>query len=125
MSDALSAINFDEAAYFYKNPHALVDYSQMQSFSLIKSSIEIFAYYGLHDFSAADIKAFFEKIALVQKKNQRVFVPSAKKVSGVLDCCLLPSDCCLSADGDRYHIEHWNTDGYRYEILAARQKNLL
>lgn len=125
MNNILSRINFKEAEFFYKNPLALVDYGQMQSFSLIKSSIEIFAYYGIEDFTAADIKAFFETIAVVQKKNNKVFIPSAKKISGVLDCCLDPSPCCLSSDGEYYHIISWNTDGYRFEISSAVQRRLI
>lgn len=119
MADNISKINFDEAEYFYKSEHAIVDYSQMQSFSLIKSTVELFAYYGITDFSAADIKAFFERIQLVQKKYNKVFIPSAKKVSGVLDCCLKPSKYYLSFHNGTYHIEEWNTDGYKYELARA------
>ncbi len=125
MSNTIGNINFKEAEFFYKNPHALVDYSQMQSFSLIKSSVEIFAYYGINDFSPSDIKEFFEKLNIVQKKNQKVFIPSSKKVSGVLDCCLTPPGDHLSFDGSMYHIEKWNSDGYKYELLSARQRGIL
>ena len=100
MSNTIGNINFKEAEFFYKNPHALVDYSQMQSFSLIKSSVEIFAYYGINDFSPSDIKEFF-------------------------DCCLTPPGDHLSFDGSMYHIEKWNSDGYKYELLSARQRGIL
>ena len=125
MENRINKINFEEAEFFYKNPHSLVDYSQMQSFSLIKSSVEIFAYYNINTFAASDIKAFFEKLAVVQKKNEKVFIPSAKKVSGVLDCCLVPKGDHLSFDGEQYHIEKWNCDGYKYEIMSARDRNLI
>ena len=76
MSSNIDKIIFTEAEYFYKSEHAVVDYSQMQSFSLIKSCIEIFAYYGIGDFVPSDVKEFFEKIQLIQKKNGKVFVRS-------------------------------------------------
>lgn len=121
----IDKINFREVNYFYKDPHALVDYSQMQSFSIIKSSVEIFSYYGISDFESGDIKAFFEKLQLVQKKNGKVFIPSVKKIDGVLECCFLPSENRLSFDNGIYHIISWNHQGYQYEISAARQMNKL
>ena len=72
MNDVIQNINFREASFFYKDEHSLVDYSQMQSFSLIKSCIEVFAYYNVVDFSAEDVKEFFSELSLVQKKNNRV-----------------------------------------------------
>ncbi len=125
MNDVIQNINFREASFFYKDEHSLVDYSQMQSFSLIKSCIEVFAYYNVVDFSAEDVKEFFSELSLVQKKNNRVFIPSAKKVSGVLDCCLSPSDNMLSMNESGYHICSWNTDGYRFEIENAKLKDLI
>lgn len=125
MSSNINKINFKEAEYFYKSEHAIVDYSQMQSFSLIKSCIEIFAYYGVNVFSPADVKEFFEKIQLVQKKNGKAFIPSAKKVDGVMECCLFPSSCYLSHSEDGYHIEKWNSDGYKYEIASAYSKGYI
>lgn len=125
MESSLDKIDFTETEFFYKNPHAFVDYSQMQSFSLIKSSVEIFAYYGINDFRAEDIKAFFEKTQIIQKKNNKVFIPSSKKISGVLDCCLVPSSCWLSVNDECYHIEKWNTDGYKFEIESAHQRGLI
>ena len=125
MSSNIDKIIFTEAEYFYKSEHAIVDYSQMQSFSLIKSCIEIFAYYGIGDFVPSDVKEFFEKIQLIQKKNGKVFIPSAKKVDGVMECCLHPSDCHLSHNGNSYHIEKWNSDGYKYEIASAYSKGYI
>ena len=55
MEDILSKINFSEAEFFYKSPDAFVDYSNMQSFSLIKSTVDVFVYYGIRDFAAEDI----------------------------------------------------------------------
>ena len=125
MSSNTDRINFKEAEFFYKNPRALVDYGQMQSFSLIKSSVEVFAYYGIKSFLPSDIKDFFERVQIVQKKNMKVFIPSSKKISGVLDCCLTPSDNYLSSDGIIYHIEKWNCDGYKYEIMSAKNRGLI
>ncbi len=125
MSDVLSLINMEEAKYFYNNPHSLVDYSQMQSFSLIKSCIEVFAYYNAVDFTPEDIKEFFSALSIVQQKNNKVFVPSPKKVSGVFDCCLSGSDCVLSRTESGYHIDSWNSDGYKYEILKAKEMGYL
>ena len=104
MNSKLSKINFDDVLYFYKSPQALVDYSLMQSFSLIKSSVEVFAYYGINDFSPSDIRDFFTVIQLVQKKNNKVFIPSPKKVDSVLECCLSTNVNQLSRKEDHYHI---------------------
>ena len=62
MEDILSKINFSETEFFYKSPDAFVDYSNMQSFSLIKSTVDVFVYYGIRDFAAEDISRFFEKL---------------------------------------------------------------
>lgn len=121
----IEGIDFNETCFFYKSEKAMVDYSQMQSFSLIKSCIEIFAYYGLNDFTASDIHSFFEKLQIIQKKNGRVFIPSEKKISGVLDCCLEKSENYLSCNNNIYHIEKWNTDGYKYEIENAYRMEFL
>ncbi len=121
----LLSIDFNEVQYFYKNPRSLVDYSQMQSFSLIKSSVEIFSYYGIPDFTAGDIRDFFEKLQLVQKKNNKVFLPSPKKIDGVLQCCLSETQNKLSFQNGIYHIVSWNHSGYRYEIEAAHAMNKL
>ncbi len=121
----IDKIRFDETEYYYKSEHAIVDYSQMQTYSLIKSCIEVFAYYGITDFTAADMKSFFEKLQLVQQKNNKVFIPSVKKVSGVLDCCLVPSDNFLSLKDNVYHIEKWNTDGYKYEMIYAHERGYI
>ena len=51
-------INYNEVSFFYKGEKAMVDYSQMQSFSLIKSCIEVFAFYGMNDITASDIQQF-------------------------------------------------------------------
>ena len=77
MSSKIDKINFDEAEYFYKSPYSLVDYSSMQSFSLIKSTVEVFAFYNIDCFSAEDIKLFFEKLQLVQKRNGKFIILSA------------------------------------------------
>ena len=121
----LDKIRFNEAEYYYKSEHAIVDYSQMQTYSLIKSCIEVFAYYDITDFTAVEMKAFFEKLQLVQQKNYRVFNPSVKKVSGVLDWCLTPGENYLSVKDNIYHVEKWNTDGYKYEMIYAREKGYI
>lgn len=118
-------INYSEAIFFYKSDKAMVDYSLMQSFSLIKSCIEPFSYYGINDITAADIHKFFEKLQIVQKKNGRVFIPSEKKIRGVLDCCLEPSENYLICNNDTYHIEKWNTQGYKCEIENAYRSGYL
>ena len=112
---SIDKINFAEAELFYKSPHALVDYSLMQSFSLIRSCIEVFAYYGCVYISPDDIKEFFERIKIVKKGQSTPFIPSLKKAEGVLDCCLEGANR-LSKQGDRYHIDFWDTTGYKYEI---------
>lgn len=122
MTDILCKINFDEVNYFYKSPFALVDYGMMQSFSLIKSSIEVLAYYGIVSFRSSDIRDFFQELQLVQKKNGRVFVPSPKKVDSVLECCMSESENTISYSDGYYHIESWNTDGYKCEIASAREQ---
>ena len=122
---SIDKINFKEAEYFYKSPHALADYSQMQSFSIIKSAIELFSYYGITDFSCRDVKAFFERLGLVQKKNGKVLIPSEKKISGVLECCLTGHGNRLSFQDGIYHIVAWDHRGYACEIRAAADKHLI
>lgn len=121
MNETISIINMTEAKYFYKSPNSFVDYSQMQSFSLIKSCIEVFAYYKVNDFFPSDVRDFFEEIQIIQQKNNSAFVPSPKKVNGVLEYCTNPSSgCCLSKNDDgSYHIEKWDTLGYKSEIELA------
>lgn len=121
----IDKINFDEASFFYKSPHSLVDYSMVQSYTLIKSVIELFAYYGITDFTAEDIKEFFVRLELVQQKNNKVFIPSRKKIDSVLELCIDGRDNSLSYHNDTYHIDRWDTSGYAYELSAAKNKGLL
>ena len=60
MPELTDKINFEEVEYLYKSPDTMVDYSDVVSFTLIKSSVEIFQYYGITSFSADNIKRFFE-----------------------------------------------------------------
>ncbi len=126
MKKSLNDINFREVEFIYKNPHSLVDYSKMQSFSLIKSSIEVFSYYGVDPFTPSEIKEFFVRLALINDKSNKVFVPSIKKIKGVLECCLdSNARNYLSENGDCYKIIHWDHDGYRYEIELAYTKKYI
>ena len=125
MNNKLSVINFTEVSFFYKSPDALVDYSRMQSFSIIKSCIEVIAYYGIKEFTAEDIRDFFEELKLIQQKNNKVFIPSPKKVSGVLESCIIPSGCAMTEHDGTYYIEKWNTDGYHAELKYAYERGLL
>ena len=43
MAELTDKINFDEVEYLYKSPDTMVDYSDVVSFTLIKSSVEIFS----------------------------------------------------------------------------------
>lgn len=123
MNETLSIINFTEARYFYQNPLGCIDYTQMRSFNIIKSCLEIFAFYGVRDFFPSDIHDFFAELQLVQKSTGKVFVPSAKKAEGVLEYCQGSSDCCISKNSDgSYHIDKWNTVGYKAEIELAYQR---
>lgn len=122
MSDVLDRISWGEVGFFYKSPDSLVDYSIMQSFSLIKSAVEVFAYYGINDFTADDMKRFFERLRLIHKKRGQPFVPSAKKISGVLECCQSVGDNSLSFNGRQFRIESWDSSGYGFEIEAAKRK---
>ena len=125
MNSVSESINWDEVGYFYKSPDSLVDYSMMQSFSLIKSAVEVFAYYGINDFTADDMKAFFERLQLIHKRRGLPFVPSAKKISGVLECCENGGVNSLSFNGQRFHIDSWDSSGYGYEIEAAKRNGLI
>lgn len=122
MNSIVEKINFQEAELFYKSPYSLVDYASVQSFTLIKSCIELFAYYGADEFSSSDIKEFFTRLQITQKKNGRVFIPSEKKIDGVLECCLDGNKNCLEKCGDNYRIRCWETDGYGYEIRSIKEK---
>ncbi len=126
MNSILSKINFAEACYFYKSPDAFVDYSNMQSFSLIKSTVDVFVYYGIRDFRPEDIRDFFEQLQLVKKKNNKVFVPAPKKVSGVLECYLGEGRESLSlSENGIFHVNAWDGSGYGFEIEAARRTGKL
>lgn len=113
-------INFEEAEFFYKHD-TITNFSEMTSFGLIKSCIEIFAYYGENSFTGNDVKEFFRKMGIVQKKNGKVFVPSVKKAEGVLDCFLVGKGDRLSCIDGVYHIETWDYTGYMY---AVQMKNM-
>lgn len=121
MNNSYEKINYEEAELFYKSPFSFVNYSDVQSFTLIKSSIELFAYYGAVEFSPKDVKSFFEKLQITQSKNGRVFIPSEKKVDSVLECCLAGANK-LKAENGSYKIVHWNTDGYYYELERLKEK---
>lgn len=123
MNDCLSKMDFDEINYYYKSPQALVDYSLMQSFSVIKSCVEVFVYYGVTEFSAEDVKSFFTKLQLIQKKNGRVFIPSEKKIDGVLSCCLPESENVILCTDGKYIVKSWNISGYKSEIELAYNLN--
>lgn len=125
MNELLDRIDFNEVEYIYKSPLSLVDYSRIQSFSLIKSSIEVFAYYGITDFTAEDVKQFFERLRLLHHKKEKIFIPSVKKVCGVLDCCMQPGRNCLSLSDGTYHIVSWDSSGLGYELEAARRTGKL
>lgn len=112
MSEAFDRINLEEAEYFYKSPDSFVDYSLMQSFSLIKSTIEVFAYYKATPFLPEDVRDLFLRLQIVQKKNGRVFVPSPKKVRGVLECYLGDGKLSLKEENGYFHIVSWDTLGY-------------
>ena len=112
---SIDRINFDEAEYFYKN-NSITDFSTTTSLGLIRSCIEILAYYGVDSCTGDDIKEVFQKIGIVQKKNGKVFVPSVRKAEGVLDCFLSGKGDRLSCNNGVYHIEKWDSTGYMYEI---------
>ena len=118
-------LDMDEVRFFYKSPHSLVDFTVVQSFTLIKSCIEILSYYGITDFTSADIKDLFSELDLVQKKNGRKFVPSPKKVNSVLECYLNDGKNSLSLNNGIYHIVSWDHSGYGFEIDSARRSGRL
>ena len=122
MNERISKINFEDVSYFYKSPEALVDYSLMQSFSLIKSAVEIFAYYKINDIYPSDVKAFFEILQIKQQKSGKVFVPSPKKVESVLECCTGNGKNSLSKKDGFYRVETWDYSGYGFEIERKKQK---
>lgn len=116
-------LNFKEIEFFYKVPNCLTDFSLMTSFSLIRSSVEVFAYYNINSFTSSDIKEFFQKLQIVQKKNNKVFLPSAKKIDGVLQCYLSGTKDTLSLENGVYKIISWDCSGYGYTIQAARDSH--
>ena len=121
MSSAIERIDLAEVDFFYHSPHAFVDYTAMQSFSLIKSTVDILVYYGITDFTPHDIRELFEHINIVTKKSGRVFLPSPKKISGVLDIFLKPGKESLSLNDGVYHVNNWNGSGYGFEIENAHK----
>ena len=110
---SMDTINFEEVKYFYEH-NSITDFSAMTSLGLIRSSIEIFSYYGVNVFTGNDIKEFFQKAGIIRK--EKIFVPSVKKIEGVLDCFLSGKGDRLSCNNGVYHIEKWDSTGYMYEI---------
>ena len=114
-------IDLDEARFFYSSPLTMINNSGLESFGLIKSSVDIFVYYGINEFTAEDIKELFEAMQLVRKKTGKVFVPSAKKIIGVLECYYKKSSQQLELLGDVFRVIKWDCGGYKYEIENAKQ----
>ena len=126
MPELTDKINFEEVEYLYKSPDTMVDYSDVVSFTLIKSSVEIFQYYGITSFSADDIKRFFERLGFVRKKSGKTFVPSVKKINGVLECFLGSGvgSNVLTLENGSYKIVSWAGIGCCFEIDAYRKRNI-
>lgn len=120
-----SMINLDEARFFYTSPNTMIDNSGLESFGLIRSAVDVLVYYGINEFTADDIRELFDSLQLIRKKNGRVFVPSVKKISGVLECYLGKGTFMLERSGERFRAVSWDCGGYRYEIEAAKQKGYL
>ena len=123
MNNNINKLNFKEIEFFYKAPNCLTDFSQMTSFGLIRSSVEVFAYYNITPFTSSDIKEFFQRLQITQSKNNKVFLPSAKKIDGVLQCYLSGTKDTLSFEDGEYKIVSWNCSGYKYTIEAARESH--
>ena len=126
MPELTDKINFEEVEYLYKSADTMVDYSDVVSFTLIKSSVEIFQYYGITSFSADDIKRFFERLSFVRKKSGKIFVPSVKKINGVLECFLGSGvgSNVLTLENGSYKIVSWAGSGCCFEIDAYRKRNI-
>ena len=126
MPELTDKINFEEVEYLYKSPDTMVDYSDVVSFTLIKSSVEIFQYYGITSFSADDIKRFFERLGFVRKKSGKIFVPSVKKINGVLECFFFffVGSNVLTLENGSYKIVSWAGSGCCFEIDAYRKRNI-
>ena len=118
-------IDLDEVRFFYLSPRTMIDNSGLASFGLIKSSVDVFVYYGINEFTAGDIRELFEALQLVRKKTGRVFVPSAKKITGVLECYYRKSSQQLELCGDVFRVVKWDCGGYRYEIENAKQRGYI
>ncbi len=123
MNYDINRLNFKEIEFFYKAPNSLTDFSQMTSFSLIKSCVEVLVYYDITSFTSTDIKQFFQRLQIVQKKNNKVFIPSAKKIDGVMQCYLSGTKDSLSFENGVYSIASWDCSGYGYAIKAAYDNN--
>lgn len=123
MNNNINKLNFKEIEFFYKAPNCLTDFSQMTSFGLIRSSVEVLAYYNITSFTSSDIKEFFQILQITQSKNNRVFLPSAKKIDGVLQCYLSGTKDTLSFENEEYKIVSWDCSGYKYIIEAARENH--
>lgn len=118
-------LNFNEINFFYNDPRSIIDHSMLVDFSLIRSIIEVIAYYDALDFTAQDISELFSIIGIHQKKRDRIFTPSPRKISAVLDCFIDKSGDNLSLSDGNYHIVSWNTDAYSAEIAAAKNDGFI
>ena len=127
MTDITRRVNMREISYFYTSPDVLIDNSGLNSFSLIRSIIEVLDYYGIKDFTAEDVYCIFKEIGIVQRSNGRVFAPSVKKISGVLECYINNKNrkYSLSLHEKTFHIESWDHTGYLYEIEYAKNSGRL
>lgn len=125
MTDITQKVNMREISYFYTSPDVLIDNSGLNSFSLIRSIIEVLDYYGVKEFTAGDVYRIFKGIGMVQRSNGRIFAPSVKKISGVLECYVKDGKYSLSLHCDVFRIESWDHTGYLYEIEYAKSSGKL
>ena len=119
-SDITQMVDLGEIKHFYTSPETLIDNGNLNSFSLIRSIIEVLDYYGVKTFTAEDVHRIFSEIHMVQKSNGRIFCPSVKKITGVLECYTVKGKYSLSEENGVFRIESWDHTGYRSEIEYAK-----
>lgn len=108
-------LDFNEIEYYCKSERTIIPFSALPSFIMIQEAVMILSAYGINQFSAEDIRELFLRINVLLPSG-KVFKPSCKKISGVLDTKTRNSVLALESNDGTYSIKRCSIDGYKAEI---------
>lgn len=117
-------LDFNEIEYYCKSERTIISFSALPSFIMIQEAVMILCAYGINEFCAEDIKELFLKVNVLLP-NGKLFKPSCKKISGVLDTKTRNSVLDLENSGGTYIIKKCNSDGYKAEIKRGYEMGYL